>query len=40
MDAEHEEAQLYTFTATDTIYVGKTMLYHGEVGWITDWGSR
>ncbi|MBT4502753.1 MAG: hypothetical protein HOC74_33785 [Gemmatimonadetes bacterium] len=40
MGAEHEEAELYALTATDTIYVGRTMLYHGEFGWITDWRSR
>jgi len=38
--AAHEESSLYALTATDTIYVGHTMLYHGDFGWITDWRSR
>ena len=38
--AAHEESSLYALTATDTIYVGHMMLYHGEFGWITDWRSR
>lgn len=39
MAAEHEEAELYAITESDTLRVGKQLLYHGEFGWITDWRS-
>ena len=38
--AEHEEIMLYALTQNDTIRIGRTMIYHGEFGWITDWRSR
>lgn len=37
MGADHDEAALYAITSSDTILVGRKMVYHAEFGWITDW---
>ena len=38
--AMHDEAVLLAYTKSDTIFVGHSMIRHGEFGWITDWRSR
>ena len=41
MGSSHDELELWLIThESDTVVVGSTLLYHGEFGWITQWGAK